>query len=85
MIAVQCRTDTRHNILVSPVFIMSLPLESPYPFSLTDIADRTLNGLIEAALRAGWSPITRLAEAITISYVFITIYCALLMDSHVAF
>lgn len=45
--------------------------DSKPPFSLSAIADRAWNRIIESAFNTGWTPITRLAETAVIAYVLI--------------
>ncbi|KAJ3483136.1 hypothetical protein NLJ89_g12089 [Agrocybe chaxingu] len=45
---------------------MDLPDAKP-PFSLSSVADRVWNMLVEAAFRTGWAPAARLAEAAVVA------------------
>ena len=46
-------------------------LDTPakHPFSVFALADRVCNGVLEAAVRTGWSPVTKVAEVAVMKYV----------------
>ena len=46
-------------------------LDTPtkHPFSVLALADRVCNGVLEAAVRTGWSPVTKVAEVAVMKYV----------------
>lgn len=48
-----------------------LDVPAKHSFSVTGFLDRVWNSLAESAIQSGWAPLTRLAEAAVISYVFI--------------
>jgi hypothetical protein len=45
-------------------------LDTPakHPFSIFALADRAYNGVFEAAVRTGWSPVTKVAEVAVMKY-----------------
>lgn len=60
-------------------------LDTPakHPFSVFALADRACNGVLEAAVRTGWSPVTKVAEVAVVKYVLpfkISIDLKLTMD-----
>ena len=48
---------------------MDLPDAKP-PLSVSSIVDKAWNVVAETAFRTSWTPITRLAEAAVVAYVF---------------
>jgi cyclopropane-fatty-acyl-phospholipid synthase len=47
-------------------------LDTPakHPFSFSSLADRAWNTVAETAIKTGWGPVTRMAEAAVVAYVY---------------
>lgn len=71
-----CRpTDRSRPWFCSPIMSRQfLDTPSKHAFSITGLADRALNHATELVLSAGWSPLTKVAEAGVVAYVFFSVF-----------